>query len=457
MTYTIWDLIWDVRTKVAIDHEDVAALAQRIRERERGRRSHPLQDLYRTLAKRTGEDFFICDGAQVPMPGYTEVSLLEHGGAERGYFFCQSYAESGQQELVLAYCRGNEQGYALRRYCTWIESEDRWVTDHRLHLEYDRCESCEGYFHVTNLVYRETQEAYYCDVCAYTHPVELEDDDDDEIIRPYGTDVLDCLGWAWEYKDSTERLFGIELEMEFPDDSRSVWAGYALDITQGLDDLAIWKHDGSLDHGAELVTLPLPLREWQDKGNPVYRLLRDRAFRDVARSHNTTTCGLHVHVTRRTIPEPVVAKLVYLFNDPSMEHLTLMIARRPQSHPFCQVRKKKWTSKSGKRQWNQDGRYTPVNLTDNTVEFRLFKGTLRIGTIRASVEFCQAAIDYCNNQGAVRLSGPDFQAWLVAQPRKAYPALREYLIYRGLLPYRKHRTARRPSPCPKLRSPIPNT
>jgi len=292
-------------------------------------------------------------------------------------------------------------------------------------------------FHRDDMHWRDYGD--YCEDCC---PPEDEDEDEaEDVIYNYGTDVRGKLDWAWQHADSEERLFGVEVEMEFPRERPAEWAAYALDNIAGLDRLAIWKSDGSLTNGAELVTLPLPLREWQDRDNPVYRLCDDTTFLTKARSHDTSTCGLHVHVTRATIPEPVIAKLVVLFNDPSMAHLTLMVARRPQSSGYCVARKKKWvySASCDKRQWNQDGRYTPVNLTDETIELRMFKGTLRPETIMASVEFCQASIDYCNQHGAARMNGPDFQAWLVAQPRKAYPALREYLIYRKLLSSRRQR------------------
>lgn len=428
-TYTIWDLLREVRAEDNINHRDVKKILGRLRP---GARDY---EFCRAMERRTGVPFLVCEGSGVPMPGYTEAYMLEHGGGD-GDFYCQSWVESFPYDVVYAHCEDDE-GYALRSHCAWVDSEERWITDHLYEREYARCDGCREVFHSDDM--RWQGDGDYCEGC-YEAEAEVEDEDDGT-IHSYGTDVLDKLNWTWQHADSEERLFGVELEMEFPGALPAEWAAYAIGNIAGLDRLAIWKSDGSLANGAELVTLPLPLREWQDRDNPVYRLCDDSIFRTKARSHDTSTCGLHVHVTRATIPEPVIAKLVVLFNDPSMAHLTLLIARRPQSSGYCVARKKKWvfSASCNKRQWNQDGRYTPVNIADNTIEFRLFKGTLRPETIMASVEFCQASIDYCTQQGAARMNGPDFQAWLVAQPRKAYPALREYLIHRKMLSSRRQR------------------
>lgn len=433
-TYTIWDLLQEVRDEAPIDHRFVEEIMGRLRP---GVRDY---EFCRAMERRTGVPFLVCEGAGVPMPGYTEAHLLEHGGGDGGWVYCQSWVESSPYDVVYAHCV-EEEGYARRAHCTWVDSEQRWITDYLYARQYTRCTGCREVFHGADM--RWLGHGEYCEGC-YEAEAEDEAEDEDEYdgtIHSYGTDVLDKLNWTWQHADSEERLFGVELEMEFPGAHPAEWAAYALDNIAGLARLAIWKSDGSLTNGAELVTLPLPLREWQDRDNPVYRLCDDTTFRAKARSHNTTTCGLHVHVTRATIPEPVIAKLVVLFNEPSMAHLTLMVARRPQSSGYCVARRKRWvySASDNKRQWNQDGRYTPVNITDGTIEFRLFKGTLRSETIMASVEFCQASIDYCTQHGAARMNGPDFQAWLVAQPRKAYPALREYLIYRKMLSSRRQR------------------
>jgi hypothetical protein len=111
----------------------------------------------------------------------------------------------------------------------------------------------------------------------------------------------------------------------------------------------------------------------------------------------------------------------------------------------------------------QDDRYTPVNLTRNTIEFRIFKGTLKWETVLASIEFCEAVISYCTQYGASRLNDRDFTAWLKsAVTRKTYPALRDYLTTRTILPTRRQKpadkvtevTVSEPAPEPEVVAPV---
>ena len=72
-----------------------------------------------------------------------------------------------------------------------------------------------------------------------------------------------------------------------------------------------------------------------------------------------------------------------------------------------------------------------MNLTDNTLEFRIFRGTLKWETILASIEFCDAVISYCGQYGASAMNATRFREWLnTGVTRKTYPALRDYLVTR---------------------------
>ena len=49
-------------------------------------------------------------------------------------------------------------------------------------------------------------------------------------------------------------------------------------------------------------------------------------------------------------------------------------------------------------------KYVALNLChENTVEFRLFKGTLKISTILAYIEFCDACVEFCRGESMVSI------------------------------------------------------
>jgi hypothetical protein len=80
----------------------------------------------------------------------------------------------------------------------------------------------------------------------------------------------------------------------------------------------------------------------------------------------------------------------------------------------------------------QDTRYTALNLLNAaTVEFRIFKGTLKHLEFHAALEFCAALVRYCGNAARSikeATSWVHFVAWLSrSQQRAEFPHLCSFL------------------------------
>ena len=92
------------------------------------------------------------------------------------------------------------------------------------------------------------------------------------------------------------------------------------------------KHDGSLDDGFELVTHPMSL-SYHRTEMPWEALLRE-AVRMGHLSHQSGTCGLHIHVSREAFggtyahQEAAIARVLYFF-EKHWEEL-LKFSRRTQ-------------------------------------------------------------------------------------------------------------------------------
>jgi Putative amidoligase enzyme len=429
---------------------------------------HEARDRIQTVLNKRMDsaiDLRICQASDWLFPHYlADVGVGHNDGDD----FCRIYMERSSDDYVWAFETRYDAGWCHSDYTYWVEGEDIYITDERYRNHYYTCSHCDVIVHEDRAIYSDvTHEHYCCSECCSEDggydSDEDEDDDDDSVIYGYSTRIDRVKYWS---ADPGVRYFGLELEQEFPGASPRNEAGWAMDNIHRLDQVAIWKSDGSLSNGAELVTLPMTLQYWQGD-NPVKALCANQRWRATARSHNTTTCGLHVHVSRNTIPEPVVAKIVYLMNEPCMREIVTLVARRSATHSYATAQKKRWHSDENcrdrygydengdpcvnppwrlarsakdiyKKQQMQCGRYTPVNLTEHTIEFRIFKGTLKWETVLASIEFCEAVISYCTQYGASKLNDRDFSAWLKSSvTRKTYPALRDYLELRTLLPKRR--------------------
>jgi hypothetical protein len=158
-------------------------------------------------------------------------------------------------------------------------------------------------------------------------------------------------------------------------------------------------------------------------------------------SHNSGTCGLHVHINRAALGESVeeqentIARIVYFFE--KFWDKILRFSRRTEtqadrwaSRYGCSMDNPKESLKGAKT--SGLGRYTAVNLTNTfTVELRIFRGTLRYKTFMATLQFVDLLCDM-----AINLTDEEFQtitwkefAQTVSDDKSE---LKEYLKIRGL-------------------------
>ena len=251
---------------------------------------------------------------------------------------------------------------------------------------YFTCESCGEVYYIDDGEW--IGDSYYCYHCAddyrcihsYTHK---------PIPRFYG-------GHAG---------YGVELEIDSGDDRLE--AARAIQAAGG-DHIYI-KEDGSLSYvGMEIVTHPATLEyhvhefPWDD----ICRAALSYGYR----SHDTDTCGLHIHASRPLFggseleQDLTIAKIMLLF-DRWYDSYILRFSRRNIDNM------KRWADKpnanieptdteakaiyKSKRSSSGD-RYKAINLFNpHTVEFRLFKGTLKRDTIIASIQWVDTLINYC--------------------------------------------------------------
>ena len=215
------------------------------------------------------------------------------------------------------------------------------------------------------------------------------------------------------------RYFGIELEIDEAgkDDD---YAEELLDIANIHEDLLYIKTDGSLDDGMELVSHPCTLDyhcnefPWED--------ILHCAIRQGYRSHQTSTCGLHLHVNRTAFSDSqegqdeVISRILYF-----VEHHWNELLKFSRRSEYSMNR---WAARYGyehtpkaimdKAKKGGNGRYAAVNLCNyHTVEFRLFRGTLKYNTFIATIQLvnriCDAAM-YNTDESIAKLSWSDFVA-----------------------------------------------
>ena len=195
------------------------------------------------------------------------------------------------------------------------------------------------------------------------------------------------------------RYFGVELEIDRGGESERN-AKPLLSIANSQEEFMYCKHDGSLDDGFEMVTHPMTLvyhleiMPWRD--------ILKKAVELMYWSHKGGTCGLHVHINRSALgstlqdQDAVIARILY-FMEKHWEEL-LKFSRRTASQL------ERWAARYGyqdrpkeildKAKKGYGGRYVSVNLENKaTIEFRIFRGTLKYTTFIATLQMVNRICD----------------------------------------------------------------
>lgn len=321
------------------------------------------------------------------------TELTEENAVEfNGKVFCQDCFE--EKTVVCRDC-----GVRVWRYDSYELSEDYLCP--RCRDSYEICERCgclieedEGY----NL-----GDEIYCQSC-YDYMK-------NETIHSYNYKPSPCFYGEGPF------YYGIELEVDYGgEDSDN--ANELLGIGNCEEERIYIKHDGSLEEGFEIVSHPMTLDYHQESMN--WKELFDRAIEMNYRSHQTGTCGLHCHVNRTAFgetpkeQEEVIARIVY-FVEAHWNEL-LKFSRRTENAI------NRWASRYGltgdtqitykNAKDKRMGRYVAVNLENyHTVEFRMFRGTLKHETFMAVLQLVDEICKVCkaySDSAIERLSWGEF-------------------------------------------------
>jgi len=228
--------------------------------------------------------------------------------------------------------------------------------------------------------------------------------------------------------------FGIELEVGCDKGvDRSTCAGLMSDAFEfaGCDPLSycVYKEDGSLCdcNGFEIVTRPdCPSVHKRVFGGA----LRDVRLRGKMSSFDNGNCGMHIHVSRAPLNDLWVGRLLVLVNGSSMQPLLHKIAGRSGNRYTNYDSSKKLTSVR-----RGSDRYEALNVTsDNTIEFRIFRGTLNPVSFVKNIEFVEAALEFTRTATRSLRDAGDVTSFVsfVSKERKSYPTLHQFITSRGL-------------------------
>ena len=303
-----------------------------------------------------------------------------------GEVFCVNCFE---QATTLCDCCGT------RIYRDCAQGNERVsVCDECYDNNYTHCEDCGRLIHNNNAYYEDDSDYPYCHDC-----YEKRQDS-----------AIKCYNYKPEpiFFGSGNLFMGVELEIdEGGEDDENAEA--LINIANSTGEHIYCKHDGSIGCGFEIVSHPMTLDYHTSKMN-WQKIFADAVSMDY-RSHQTDTCGLHIHVSRAAFgknydeQEDAISRVVYFVENHWNE--LLKFSRRTEENI------NRWASRYGISTTAKDtyknakdrhmGRYVAVNLENYaTIEFRMFRGTLNhktfIATLQLVDEICGIAINMSDKQ-----------------------------------------------------------
>lgn len=243
--------------------------------------------------------------------------------------------------------------------------------------------------------------------------------------------------------------FGIEVETESGSGSRSWEPSQGAEfITDACNQLVYCKSDGSLNHGFEIVTHPMSFGYVKNHADDLWSsltTLRKHGFR----SWSTSTCGLHIHISRNAfINERHAQKFMWFIygGNPA----TMTEARQTAQLNHIESLKKFAGRDSHWSKFDRDSflgttyngedesgnsiyveptlfeiakgvtkkghpvnpqaneRYLALNRNNrHTLELRFFRPSMRAETVLASIEFVQCMFDYTEQVTASQIMHQD--------------------------------------------------
>lgn len=325
---------------------------------------------------------------------------------------------------IFNYCLCDDCGeYVAADECQQVNY--RHVCNNCLSNNYVECRECGDWIHLDDAIY--VDEEYYCSDCA---PTDLEDYNHTRSNLTFR--LAD--GQREEYRT---RFFGIELETDDVNDKYcdSDLTDIAVDVKGYFAQNYIHaKRDGSLDNGIEFVTEPSTWEYLESQADNI-QLALNCIYNYDMRSHDTSTCGLHCHVNKRSFSDwEKSTALMILWLDKNWDNMVKFSRRNHNSL-------EQWAKKNEVPEYieaesitdvltlSNCDRYNAINIRNNaTIEFRMFRGTLNYKTLSATIELVKLLCEWAEH--ATLEQALSYSIFDIT--KNASENLQKYLMKRGI-------------------------
>ena len=156
-----------------------------------------------------------------------------------------------------------------------------------------------------------------------------------------------------------------------------------------------WKKDSSLENGVEMVTAPISLEIFKEKIIPIVTKLQENGFT----SEKGGRCGNHIHISRNVFSEEEQSRLVLIYA--KFEKQIKILSRRGTNNSYCKDVLENFDSLELENSLKiadsqkKKSKCTAINFSNkDTIEFRVFRGTMNINKLIANIQLVQLLADW---------------------------------------------------------------
>ena len=261
---------------------------------------------------------------------------------------------------------------------------DRILTDMLCNAEYLRdetyvCDDCGRILSDERAYVSEYDGSIYCNCC-------YERNKTNSPISKYHENK-----GCFEFKNLGEtypvyyRGLEVELETDLNDEVYDV-------LRRADSSLFRFEEDGSLQSGFEIITCPMSRLYWNKLGFFKLEKLIDNLKKvSNPRAWNTGRCGLHIHFNRVEVSN-VAQKFLKKFMVENHDFITKISGRDVLEYCRNPVYED-YEIDCNDNIYNYS-RYLTLNFTEETLEFRFWRGTLKTENIKACVQLTEDLIGF---------------------------------------------------------------
>lgn len=263
----------------------------------------------------------------------------------------------------------------------------------------------------------ELHNGDYCDDC-----IESNESEDDESIHNYSYKPNPVF-----FGKSGENLhLGLELEVENVNEGHKRYESDNI-AEMVSNELFYCKYDGSIDCGFEVVSHPMSYGYITGKGKSGITKMLDTLRNNGMRSYQTETCGMHVHLSKKAIGNLTLYKILKLFYENKKFILKISNRKSSKLNEYASLGDEP-EGRSGRmhryekaKYKNTGERFLAINLENRqTLEIRIFRGTLKEKSFLKNIEFCHSIVIYSKETSIRDIELGTYRNFIYKN-RKVYP------------------------------------